>query len=1410
MQELGYRPVAKMGVIGICFLVGNAVAGPIGAQVSAVAGEMLAGSAERNWDRLAHQFLSRSGMGQPALQNALHGAYTQAISDLEREWKTRAPHNQDGALGFFQTLRDEASDVFAEATRDGLANDSELLNNLRSGTTQLGSLSRQYLESRLRLQNEGLKDFVARAVIPKTTECFLRILQTDSQATNPAWRAFQLLTELRTQSILSAIAESAETQEHQLRLISEALARLERWKEQLEALPIDTRELTGQDSLASLLNISTQSVVRAIQDAKASIQATVRDESQHILTKIDVIEDFIGKFAENGAIGTGSDSESAISVGTSEPPFGHVHLFGRSTEHSTIVSAVEKRRSVAITGFPGIGKSVLASTVARTLHDSGAVKGVIWIDIVGAASMESICDSIVGLLGSSEIIALPMSLKPTAVRTELSRRLDHLLVFDNVPTPQIAMELINHYIPKDMMVVATSKRRLFAFSKTVELKPLQPDDAIALFQSRIGSDLTVDFGDAQAICRVLESHPLAIEVAAGRLRLENMPTDELLDRLSNEKTRLQSLRVAGSEDPNLNVAATFALSWEALNPLPKKLLTTLAHTRYRTSLALLSDSIELDYLACSDAAGELVERCLISRTGNYLGMHQLLKDFVKAEVVHDRVLIEFSIESAMARYIQEFLEFPDDSENQKKLELDIQNVGEFVLKLLRSDENVFQEAGVAYGCVLIEYASVLRRRNLTTLRKQLVQALVSASKQKVSDEHYIDIAVTCAPVLVSEGLRNEAMDLIHRAREKATHLEREKGRQAGLEITLGNLAMEMGVEVQAYGCFLRAQHLTRSIDDKTGLASALCQMGALALQRGVLAPALRLYSQAFALYSENESRQGIAACEHHLGEIKSRLGYLDDAIEHFWRSLQIEQELGNLPGVVVTHESMITHVEDESLFAAALETYESMLKEFRHQGNVDGEATLLGSMGFLEYRRGNREQAQTLYEDSLGLHRSLDNSRGIAVCLGQLGVIAYESEQYGASRSYVLTAIDEYNKLHDEDGIARCLFQLGLLDTLDRQWKSAFHNFLQCLKLSYRMDALRTYQAMVRLGRMQNILNTEDPLGKQVQMDQEIVLTMQESEPGSSVAFESSSMGGTSSSLDSELEKRLSHSLPAIRAARGYVEVTSHTQSECLDALQHRSEFLLSNRSPKLPNLALTHAAFDLGLLWLNENEPGTVELLLLLAILPNVMIPNDDLLALLPEQEEKSESSEHIARQLTLLELLGLIELGQDGARIEVDAKCRVLAFSLLNERIGLLESSFKALLRGLDKAHNSETTGELPTSILALVLTLTAHARIANAEIPEAIELENLAAGMLRQDGAVVAAMLIYDDALDLAEYVYGIDSTESLMSLNNAADCLSQSLQLPELGENLFTRALQIVGANNLESLEELNITGIVLSN
>lgn len=52
MQEPGHRPVAKMGVIGICFLVGQAVAGPIGAQVSAVAGEMLAGSVERNWDRL--------------------------------------------------------------------------------------------------------------------------------------------------------------------------------------------------------------------------------------------------------------------------------------------------------------------------------------------------------------------------------------------------------------------------------------------------------------------------------------------------------------------------------------------------------------------------------------------------------------------------------------------------------------------------------------------------------------------------------------------------------------------------------------------------------------------------------------------------------------------------------------------------------------------------------------------------------------------------------------------------------------------------------------------------------------------------------------------------------------------------------------------------------------------------------------------------------------------------------------------------------------------------------------------------------------------------------------------------------------------------------------------------------------
>lgn len=1357
-----------------------------------------------------HQFLGNSGIGQPALQNALHSAYTESISDLEQEWKTRAPRSQDGAIGFFQTLRDEASEVFAEATGDGLANDSMLLGNLRSGTTHLGSLSRQYLESRLQQQNEGLKDLVVKALIPKTTECFLRIIQTDSQATNPAWRALQLLAELRTQTTLSAIANSTEIQEHQLRLISDALARLEAWKEQLEALPIDAREPTGQDSLAVLLEVSTQSVVRAIDDATASIQATVRDESRHIQKRIDGIEDLIGKLAENGAIDAGSDTENVISVGTSEPPFGHVHLFGRSTEHDTIVSTVKQRRSVLITGLPGIGKSVLAAAVARGPRDSEAVKGFIWVEIAGATNIESICDSIAGFLGIPGIVGLPSSHKAAAVRNELSKRLDYLLILDNIPTPRIAMELVNRYVPKEMMVVATSKRKLFVFSKTLELTPLQSDAAVALFQSRIGSDLTVVVHDAQAVCRLLERHPLAIEVAAGRLRLEHMPIGELLDRLSNEKTRLQSLRVAGSEDPSLNIAATFALSWEALNPLPKKLLAALAHTRHRTSLALVSDSIEVDYLACSDAAGDLVERCLIGRTGDYLGMHQLLKDFVKAEVVQDRVSIEFSIESAIARYIREFLEHPDDSEYQEKLELDIQNVGEFVLRLLSSGDKVIKEAGIAFGCVLIEYASVLRRRNLTTLRKKLVQALVGASKHNVSDELYIDISLSCAPILVSEGLRDEAMQLIHEAREKATRLEGDKSRQAGLEIALGNLAMEMGVEVQAYGCFLRAQQQARSIGDKVGLASALGQMGSLALQRGVLAPAFRLYSQALSLYDETGHSQGTAACEHYLAEMKGRLGYLDESIEHFWRSLKIEQELGNLPGVVVTYESMITHVDDESLFSAAFQTYESMLKEFRYQGNRDGEASLLGSMGFLEYRRSNWDQARNLYQESLELHRSLDNSSEIAVCLGQLGVIAYESKQYSVSRGHVLTAFDEYNKLHDEDGIARCRFQLGLLDILDRQWESARDNFLQCLKLSYRTDPLRTYQAMIRVGRIRNILNTEDPREKQVHIDREIALTMQNSESENSVECESKSMGDTASSLDSELEKRLAHSLPAIRAARGYVEVTSRLQSEYLDALKRRSEFLLSDHSPKLPNLALTHAAFDFGLRWLAENEPSTAELLLLLAVLPNVMVSNDDLLILLPEHGEQSVRSEQIVRQLTLLERLGLIEFDQDGVRIMFDAKCRVLGLSTKDDRMFLLRSAFVGLSRALESSGNVQSLAEIPSSFLSCILTLAAHARIADVDITETLNLEHLAAGMLRDHGAAVAAMLIYDDALDLAENLYGIDSTKCLRSLNNAASCLAQVLQLPEFGEKLFERALQIVSVNEFESSEELDNVGKILSN
>src|SRR5262249_12726742 len=217
---------------------------------------------------------------------------------------------------------------------------------------------------------------------------------------------------------------------------------------------------------------------------------------------------------------------------------------GRHRDIAAIRGLLGERRLVTVAGPGGSGKTRLALEVARALgaeHADG-----VWLvelasiddpDLVGEATME-----VLGLRGQ-EAAAVDV------VRSHLAGR-DALLVVDNCEhVLDGAAALIAEVLatcPR-VQIVATSREPLQVPGEGEYLvEGLVPEEAAELLATRVPRQDHIDDADAvERICLALEGIPLAIELAASRLRVLSIP--QLADRLDDQLAVLGRGKRTGPE-----------------------------------------------------------------------------------------------------------------------------------------------------------------------------------------------------------------------------------------------------------------------------------------------------------------------------------------------------------------------------------------------------------------------------------------------------------------------------------------------------------------------------------------------------------------------------------------------------------------------------------------------------------------------------------------------------------------------------------------------------------------------------------------------------------------------------------------------------------------------------------------------
>jgi predicted ATPase len=244
-------------------------------------------------------------------------------------------------------------------------------------------------------------------------------------------------------------------------------------------------------------------------------------------------------------------------------PAPRTSFVGRESELTQIEELLTGgTRLLTLTGPGGIGKTRLAVEAARRVGGQYA-DGVAFVPLEGVESAELVPAAIAEALGVSD----PGNAVAALVGYLRRRRM--LLVLDNFEHLITAAPIVAALLEdaRELAVLVTS-RELLRISGEYELQvtPLSPDDeAIALFAeravaSRHGFELTAeDLPTVKEICRRLDGVPLAIELAAPRMRL--LTPRQLLERLSM-RLELRGPRDAPARHRTLEAA--IAWSYELL------------------------------------------------------------------------------------------------------------------------------------------------------------------------------------------------------------------------------------------------------------------------------------------------------------------------------------------------------------------------------------------------------------------------------------------------------------------------------------------------------------------------------------------------------------------------------------------------------------------------------------------------------------------------------------------------------------------------------------------------------------------------------------------------------------------------------------------------------------------------------
>ncbi len=268
---------------------------------------------------------------------------------------------------------------------------------------------------------------------------------------------------------------------------------------------------------------------------------------------------------------------------------------------------------------------------------------------------------------------------------------------------------------------------------------------------------------------------------------------------------------------------------------------------------------------------------------------------------------------------------------------------------------------------------------------------------------------------------------------------------------LGWLALWRDHQAEAETLWSESLAQFRSCGDRWGIAVASGALGYIARLRGDYAPATELTNAGLTHFRELGDKAGIALSLGRLGNLAFRRGDYAEASAFLQESLAIDREHGDQEGILnsLQLQGLVACAQGDFLRATAL--LEESVALARERG-IPGElADGLAYLAFTKYYLTESTAAETLFQESLALYQQSQDKQGIAYALQGLGLVALEQGDFAVATERLHESTALWQARGDPHYIAASLAILGRLAQMQGDHPRACTHFRESLTLYKQM-----------------------------------------------------------------------------------------------------------------------------------------------------------------------------------------------------------------------------------------------------------------------------------------------------------------------------------------------------------------------